>query len=168
MACIDKLYVKSYFEYDDLRKWAIVYYPQLLWHFYDITLDYNKWKTNINSWVENQKMILSRELAKIDNEEDLRIASFKLIRHYQNSADYDCPYEQAEYEVKSIFKRKKLIETDQIENEYETPVMNTPIKVDKKLLWTCPLPCVRRYLEEQCGYKTRWYHKIFWRGKRYF
>ena len=168
MACIDKLYVKSYFEYDNLRKWAIAYYPQLLCYFYDITLDYDKWRANVSSWVENQKEILSRDLALIDNEEDLRIAPFNLIRFYKNSANYDCPYERAEDEVKSIFKRKELIETDQIENEYATPVMNTPIEVDRILLWTCPLPCVRRYLEGMCGYKTRWYHKIFWRGKRHF
>lgn len=140
----------------------------MLFYFYDITLDYDKWQANVNSWVENQKEILSRELDIIDNEEDVRITSFNLIRHYKNSVDYDCPYEQAEDEVKSIFKRKKLIETDQIENEYATPVMNTLIEVDKILLWICPLPCVRRYLEEMCKYKTRWYHKIYWKGKRHF
>ena len=26
--------------------------------------------------------------------------------------------------------------------------MNTPFEVDKKLLWICPVPCVRKYLEE--------------------
>ena len=39
MAAIDKMYCHSYYEYDDLRKWAIVYYPQLLFYFYTITLD---------------------------------------------------------------------------------------------------------------------------------
>ena len=44
MAAIDKIYVHSYYEYDDLRKWAIVYYPQLLFYFYTITLDYKLWQ----------------------------------------------------------------------------------------------------------------------------
>ena len=49
MAAIDKMYCHSYYEYDDLRKWAIAYYPQLLFYFYTITLDYILWEKNVNS-----------------------------------------------------------------------------------------------------------------------
>ena len=24
------------------------------------------------------------------------------------------------------------------------------------------------WLKEHCGYKTKWYHKLFWRGKKHF
>lgn len=97
MAAIDKLYVRTYDEYDDVRRWALVYYPKLLIYFYNI---------------------------------DLRQDDFK---HGQ-------------------------------------PIMNTPIKVDRKLKWICPVPCVREYLHEQCGVnpKWEWLYKIFWRGKKYF
>lgn len=54
------------------------------------------------------------------------------------------------------------------ENLYSCPITNTPFSVDKKLLWICPVPCVRKYLEEQCGYKTKWYHKLFWKGRKHF
>jgi len=57
---------------------------------------------------------------------------------------------------------------EEFEKECELPVTNTPIKVDRKLLWICPIGFVRDYLLNNCGYKTRWYHKIFWRGRRYF
>ena len=38
MAAIDKLYVKDFTEYEDLRLWALVYYPKLLLYFYDPTV----------------------------------------------------------------------------------------------------------------------------------
>ena len=97
MAAIDKLYVRTYEEYDEVRRWALVYYPKLLIYFYSI---------------------------------DFRLEDFK---HAQ-------------------------------------PITNTPFKVDMKLKWICPVPCVREYLHEQCGvnHKWEWLYKIFWRGKKYF
>ena len=97
MAAIDKLYVRTYEEYDDVKRWAIIYYPKLLIYFYHI---------------------------------DLRMDDF---RHAQ-------------------------------------PITNTPLKVDRKLKWICPVPCVREYLHNQCGVnpKWEWLYKIFWKGKKYF
>ena len=59
---------------------------------------------------------------------------------------------------------------DELEDDYSCPVMNTTCNIDIKLLWICPLPEVRRYLYEQCGYKKRWewLYKIFWKGKNEF
>lgn len=169
MAAIDKMYCHSYYEYDDLRKWAIVYYPQLLFYFYNITLDYAKWQKNVDSWLDTTKRHIMQGLAMrlggANNNDD---AIQNLIKYYKESANYDCPYEQAKSEVDDIFERKALLDAGMLEEEYTFPVMNTPLSVDKKLLWICPIPCVRKYLEEQCGYKTRWYHKLFWRGREYF
>lgn len=99
MAAVDKLYVRTYEEYDDLRRWALAYYPKLLIYFYDIN-----------------------------------------------------------------YPRGKFL------NEISVPVMNTPLKVDRKLKWICPVPCVREYLHKQCGVnpKWEWLYRIFWRGKKYF
>lgn len=168
MAAIDKIYCHSYYEYDDLRKWAIAYYPQLLFYFYTITLDYILWQKNVNSWLDMTKRHLIMNLIKIGNTDNIDNAIQNLIKHYKESANYDCPYEQAKNEVEDIFTRKTLFDAGMLEEEYSFPVMNTPLNVDRKLLWICPIPCVRKYLEEQCGYKTRWYHKLFWRGKKYF
>ena len=168
MAAIDKMYCHSYYEYDDLRKWAIVYYPQLLFYFYDITLDYTKWQKNVDSWLDMTKRHLMMDLIKIGDTDNTEYAILNLIKHYKESANYDCPYEQAKCEVDAIFTRKMLLDAGMLEEEYTFPVINTSFSVDKKLLWICPIPCVRKYLEEQCGYKTRWYHKLFWRGKKYF
>ena len=168
MAAIDKMYCHSYYEYDDLIKWAIAYYPQLLFYFYTITLDYTLWQKNVDSWLDMTKSHLIIDLIKIGNTDNIDNAIQNLIKHYKESANYDCPYEQAKSEVEDIFTRKTLLDAGMLEEEYTFPVMNTPLNVDRKLLWICPIPCVRKYLEEQCGYKTKWYHKLFWRGKKYF
>ena len=168
MAAIDKMYVRSYYEYDELRKWAIAYYPQLLFYFYDITLDYTKWQKNVDNWLDMTKRHLIMDLVKIGNTDNTEDAIQNLIKQYKESANYDCPYEQAKSEVDDIFERKTLLDLGMLEEEYSFPVMNTPFSVDKKLLWICPIPCVRKYLEEHCGYKTRWYHRLFWRGRKYF
>ena len=97
MAAIDKLYVKEYFDYVELVKWSLVYYPKLLLFMY---------------------------------------LSFRF-------QDF---------------------------GEHEVPIMNTPFKVDRKLKWICPVPCVREYLHKQCGVnpKWEWLYRIFWKGKKYF
>lgn len=110
MAAIDKLYLKSWHEFDRLVRWSICYYPQLLNYMYDWRMTYKDWKEAAN---------------KSDAE---------------------------------------------LEDDYSLPVMNTRWKIDHKLLWICPLPEVRKYLYEQCGYSKRWeqIYKIFWRGKYEF
>ena len=169
MAAIDKMYVHSYYEYDDLRKWAIVYYPQLLFYFYNITLDYTKWQKNVDSWLDEVKRHITWGLVmRLGNANNTDDAIQNLIKYYKESVNYDCSYEQAKSEVDDIFARKMLLDAGMLEGEYSLPVMNTPLSVDRKLLWICPISCVRKYLEEQCGYKTKWYHKLFWRGKKYF
>ena len=55
MAAIDKMYVHSYYEYDDLRRWAIAYYPELLFYFYDITITPQQWEENKNEWLSKNK-----------------------------------------------------------------------------------------------------------------
>lgn len=166
MAAIDKLYVHSYYEYDDLRRWAIAYYPELLFHFYDITMTYRQWESNCNAYVKRQIAIAKRDAAKAIAP-DGGWSAEQLIKHYKESVGYNCPVEQAEEEIDAIYEAYYKTEKDW-ENSYTCPVMNTPFEVDKKLLWICPVPCVRKYLEEHCGYKTKWYHKLFWRGKKHF
>ena len=165
MAAIDKLYIHSFYEYDDLRKWAIVYYPELLFYFYDITMTYQKWEDNCKAYIKQHITIAKRDFEKIGGVESKAVEN--LIKHYKEVADYDCPQDQAENEAFAIINAYKKTARDW-EELYSMPVMNTPLEVDRKLLWICPVPCVHKYLEEQCGYKIKWYHKLFWRGKKHF
>jgi len=164
MAAIDKMYVNSYFDYDDLRKWAIAYYPKLLFYFYDIAMTHQQWEDDVETYVKQHIAIAKRDYKKIGVE---NLAVENIVKHYKETADYDCPIEQAKEEALAIIDAYYRNASDW-EKLYSCPIMNTPFGVDRKLLWICPLPCVRKYLEEHCGYKTRWYHKLFWRGRKMF
>ena len=165
MAAIDKMYVHLYYEYDELRRWAIAYYPELLFYFYDITMTYQQWEDNCRAYVKQHIDIAKRDYEKTGGTE--YNAVHNLIKRYKEVAGYDCPLEQAQDEAFAIIDAYKRTAED-LEELYSVPIMNTPFKVDKKLLWICPVPCVRKYLEEHCGYKTKWYHKLFWKGKKHF
>ena len=167
MAAIDKMYVHSYYEYDDLRRWAIVYYPELLFHFYDITMTYQQWVDNCRSYVKQHIAIAKRDYEKLGSFSSISEAEYNLKQHYLKVSGYVCPTKQAIEETKYIIDAYHKTAEDW-EDSYTCPIMNTPFGVDKRLLWRCPVPCVRKYLEEHCGYKTKWYHKLFWRGKKHF
>ena len=120
------------------------------------------------NWIEHEKKVIERDYAKLGEFEYMDEAIKNLQKHYSKTAHYKCPKEQAEDEVKYILRQYEKLQYDLLEDDYTFPVMNTPFEVDKKLKWICPAPCVRKYLEEHCGYKTKWYHKLFWRGKKHF
>ena len=167
MAAIDKMYVHSYYEFEMFRNWALVYYPELIFYFYGFDLTYEEWVKNRKSWVGTNMEIAKRDYEKITPFSSRAEAEYNLKKHYKESADYDCPTEQAVEEASDIIQRYYM-GVDDWEEKYTFPVTNTPLSVDRKLLWICPIPFVREYLKEHCGYKTRWYHKLFWRGKKHF
>lgn len=167
MAAIDKMYVHSYYEYDDLRRWAIAYYPELLCYFYDIIMTPQQWENNCKVYAEKQLEISKREYKKLGNFSSVSEAEYNLKQYYFKTVGYLCSKHQVIEETKYIIEAYNKTAKDW-EELYTCPVMNTPLEVDRKLLWICPVPCVRKYLEEQCGYKTRWYHKLFWKGKKHF
>ena len=170
MAAIDKLYVHSYYEYDDLRKWTIAYYPELLFYFYDITLTWSRYAENVKERVEQEEKRIKRDYAKLGHSCSLDEAVENLQKYYKEIVGYDCPKEQAIEEVKYIISSYDKLKNGLLVEEYTFPVMNTPFSVDKKLKWICPVPCVREYLHKQCGVnpKWKWFYKLFWRGKKHF
>ena len=157
MAGIDKMYLKDWFAFDRLVRWSICHYPVLLNYFYNWRMTYEEWEESDNEYVKTTRKINERDLEKIGGKDT------------KETADYDCPYEQALSEVTSILDIAHMDDFELAE-EHSRPVLNTPISIDKKLLWLCPIPEVREYLHDQCGYKRRWewLYKIFWRGKKEF
>lgn len=166
MAAIDKMYVNSYCDYDMLRKWAIAYYPELLFYFYNITLTYQQWEDNCRNYVKSNLEIAKRDYEKLGNFTDEDDAVIEKWNQYKKDG-LDVPLYSIAESVHYIIEAYNKTAEDW-EQSYVYPVMNTPFKVDKKLLWICPVPCIRKYLKEHCGYKTRWYHKLFWKGKKHF
>lgn len=170
MAAIDKLHLRDWHEFDKLVRWSICHYPKLLNYMYDWRMTYKDWNDAMNESIKSTKQIAERELKKIGGRDvSLQDGIYNLIDHYRKEADYECSYEQAKEEVEYILEiaNKSYIE---LEDGYYRSIMNTPCKIDRKLLWICPLPEIRKYLYEQCGYKKRWewLYKIFWKGKKEF
>lgn len=166
MAAIDKLYLNDWYEFDRLVRWSICYYPKLLNYMYDWRMTYKDWDKAMNESIKSTKQIFKRELEKIGGKDvSLQDGINNLIGHYRKDADYERSYEQAKEEVEYILKKVNESD-DELEADYKRPVMLTSYKVDRKLLWICPLPEVRKYLYEQCGYKKHWewLYKLFWKG----
>ena len=163
MAAIDKLYVKDYYDLYDLRLWAMMYYPKLLYHFYSSAYDataesfeksQKKQAKTLKAWAINYWKQMSA-----DGGINAAIAWLKVNRNMTE----DEAREHAEEVKKYVMTPIEVLAEDTT-----VPVMNTPFKVDKKLKWICPLRCVRKYLQDNCGVKEHWYYKLFWRGRKHF
>lgn len=162
MAAIDKLYVQSYSDLSELRVWALVYYPKLFLYMYDsaLTLSYKDYEKSVTHTAKVNQKIYKTHWESISPDGTINCA----IAYYLNAG---CSTETAQENAKdSQMLANKTFE--EIKSEIRVLVLNTPAKVDKKLKWICPLPCVRLYLQEQCGVKEHWYYKLFWRGRRKF
>ena len=166
MAAIDKIYAKSFYEYDDFLKWVIIYYPKMLLKFYDIHITADEWNKSEKYHLENTKTIYQRDLEKLGKFKDKEEAVQNLINHYAE-VGYECPVKQAKDEVDYILEVSSYDDYDILMN-YSMPIACLTFKQDKILKWRCPIPFIREYLETHCGYKTRWYHKLFWKGKKLF
>lgn len=161
MAAIDKLHLSSYHELISLKKWAIIYYPELLSYIYDcyfnITAEeFQKTKERIardyyNTYQLNWK--------KVSPDNTLNGA----IAHLMSECGLS---EEGAVEDANEYYRYKQKSEEECINDVTVSVMNTPLRVDRKLKWRCPLPCIRMYLQSQCGVKEHWYYKLFWRGKK--
>lgn len=170
MAGIDKLHLKSWHTFDKLVRWSICHYPKLLNYMYDWRITYNDWDKSMKASIKMAKKINARDIEKIGGKDvSLRDATYNLIDYYRKESDYECSYDQAKWEAESILNIANKSDIE-LEDDYSQSVMNTPCKIDRKLLWICPLPEVRKYLYEQCGYKKRWewLYKMFWKGKYEF
>ena len=170
MAAIDKLHLRDWYEFDKLVRWSICHYPKLLNYMYDWRMTYNDWDKSMKASIKMTKKINARDIEKIGGKDvSLRDATYNLIDYYRKESDYECSYDQAKWEAESILNIANKSDIE-LEDDYSRSVMNTPCKIDRKLLWICPLPEVRKYLYEQCGYKKRWewLYKMFWKGKYEF
>ena len=166
MAAIDKLYAHNYRQYDDLLRWVMIYYPKMLVSFFDIHITSNDYYARLEEWTKGTREIFERDYKKLGNFETTEEAIENLRNHYKKY-NYDMPQNQLEEEVDYIIEHYNLDEYE-IEELYSFPIMRPTFKEDKILKWRCPLPFVRDYLKTHCGVKTRWYHKLFWKGEKLF
>lgn len=159
MAAIDKLWIKDFYNLDDLRRWAIVYYPKLfIW--LNTTLTKGELEEFKVKHASDYKRIIEKQWKEASSDGTVNSA----VAYFKSKGYSD---EDATWNANELYKEYRT-SINEIYNKVDYPVMNAPLKVDKKLKWICPVPCVREYLQKQCGVKERWYYKLFWRGKKYF
>lgn len=169
MAAIDRLYVNHYYEFDDFIKWCIIYYPKLLLSVYDWHLTYDEFEKRRNAWVKLTRKRIIQDYARLGKYKTKKQAIQNVIKHYKETADYDCPYDQAKEEVEYCVEEYNKPNSE-LYWEYEAPIANFSFDDDLILKWHCPLPFVREYLQKQCGVnpKWEWFYKLFWKGKKLF
>lgn len=163
MAAIDKLHLKDYVDLDNLRRWALIYYPKLFTYFYSdaITMNEKEFSSYKKSYARGTYKALQQQWHRFSSDGTVN-AAIAYLKETYNMSESD-----AVYDANEAYKDyKKSI--GQLEDSTALTIMNTPCKVDKKLKWICPLPCIREYLQNQCGVKERWYYKLFWKGKKHF
>ena len=156
MAAIDKMYLKDYCVFDEFRLWCLIHNPKLLRHFYHWNTTQQEW----NKWKEN---IYNRN--KEINDLYMPYAStIESLQDYYKKSDYIASYDQVYDEVTETLEEHEALKDKQTYIENITlPVTNFSCKEDKYLLWHCPIKEVREYLIKQCGYKERWYYKLFFK-----
>jgi hypothetical protein len=162
MAAIDKLYIHSFEELSQLRKWALAYYPKLLLFVYDefLTMNEQEFETmadNTVKYLRNQNRN-SWNYVSSDGTLNSAIAHFKNLNYEESEA----------ISIANLYYKDYKKTLKQLRQELKIPVMNAPFRIDKKLKWICPLGFIRTYLILQCGVHEEWYYKLFWRGKKHF
>ena len=171
MAAIDKLYLKDYSDFLILRLWALKYFPGLRLAFYDFFENGAEFHRQKKTIAERNLDITRKEYIRVfgdpsmNNSMDYAIANIK--KQYMDGAEYDCSDEQAKEEAEYIKKNYEKT-YDDFYIEASVPVMNASLSQDRRLKWTCPIPAVREYLQNQCGVKKNreWLYRLFWLGKR--
>jgi hypothetical protein len=156
MAAIDKMYLKDYYVFDEFRLWCLIYNPKLLRHFYHWNITYKEWE----QWKENYYNT-SKEI----NDGHMQYAStIESLQEYYKKQDYDAPYKQLMNEVIDTLRQNEALkDKEQFIEDATLAIAHLSPKEDKYLLWHCPIEEVREYLIKQCGYKERWYYKLFFK-----
>ena len=164
MAGIDKMYLSNYDTLAELKRWISAYYPKLYSYMYDWAFNVTKKEFEEQQLDRAKKALKSykNDWDRVSSDGTLNCAVAYIMRERTGWDEED-----ATEEAKCI-KRRAQMSLAKVKEEIAFPVLNTPLSVDRKLKWICPLPCVRIYLQTQCGVKEHWWYKLFWRGRKEF
>lgn len=162
MAAIDKLYITEYDDLANLRIWANAYYPKLFFWFYEraLTIDEEEFNKLKKKYAKKRLLEATSYWRQISPDNTINGA----VAHLMGQG---WPEEDAKDEAEYYYDWAHRT-VEEFEKLVGITVMNTPSRVDRLLKWYCPLDRIREYLKDQCGVKTRWYHKLFWKGKERF
>lgn len=164
MAAIDKMYLNEYYLFDEFRLWCLVNNPKLLYHFYNWNMnekEFGEWKEYCYN---NQKEILEEQH---DRHKDIKTYR-KWLKDTYKDIEYPLPDYSNEQIQEDIDYHNKLWNAVQNKEKWiekhKLPITNFSCEEDKYLLWHCPIREIREeYLFKQCGYKEKWYYKLFFK-----
>lgn len=157
MAGIDKMHLKDYYVFDEFRLWCLIHNPKLLNHLYN-------WNRTHKEWDELKENIYQRDKSMCELHH-ARFSSIESLKeYYLTNCDYKAPLVQLAKEVSEHLQlRDELANKDLYLKNITLPISNFSCKEDRYLLWHCPIEEVREYLTKQCGYKEKWYYKLFFK-----
>lgn len=157
MAAIDKMYLKDYEVFDEFRLWCLIYNSKLLKHFYYWNMTRKEWDEKKEAKYQNDRIIWALNHSYFSDIESLK-------EYYLTRSCYKAPLTQLTQEVNDHLQMgNELANRDLYIKNITLPITNFSCKEDKYLLWHCPIEEVREYLTKQCGYKERWYYKLFFK-----
>lgn len=164
MAAIDKLYIRDFEALIELKKWALAYYPKLFIYMYPwaFTITQREYEGARMRRAKALQKLYKEEWSEISPNGTLNCGVAHLMEECSEWTESDA-VEEAKY-----IKSRAEMSIEELRKDIGFPVLNTPLKVDKKLKWICPLPTVRMYLQENCGVKEHWWYKLFWKGRKEF
>lgn len=164
MAAIDKMYVNDYSALVELKKWAMSYYPKLLIYIPDWAFNVTKkeFEEAQLEFAKRAQKAYKDDWDRISSDGTINCAIAYILREWDGWNEED-----ATIEAKRL-KSYANMSIEELKEEIDFPILHTPMRVDRKLKWICPLSSVRIYLQTHCGVKEHWWYKLFWRGRRDF
>ncbi len=168
----DKLYVKTYADYYEIRCWALVYFPELLYYFLNHDLTFYEHEKTRKDYVREMRTEIEKNYKRLGKFKSTEEAVTNLIKYYKRIHHYDCPKEQAEKETITSIERYQRLQYDGdkgLDSIVAFPVLIMTPDLMRKLKWICPIKCVREYLKEHKQLNPRWekFYKLFWKGKNH-
>jgi hypothetical protein len=156
MAAIDKMYLKDYYVFDEFRLWCLIHNPKLLKHFYNWNMTQQEWSRYKENKYHHDKKLCDRLHPYFSNIESLQ-------QYYLQFGIKVSPGQLSHEVSEHLHWYEKLKSKEKCIEDCDVAVTCFSCKEDKYLLWYCPIQEVREYLIKQCGYKERWYYKLFFK-----
>ena len=166
MAAVDKLRCSDYNDFTEFKLWVLKNNPSLSYNFYNFFLsepEWDKWKDDLYNFDKESN---DRDYKKYGIELGIEKATERFLEMYleRNHNLNGMNFKLAESEIEDIEKEnRKLKNKSKFIDSIALPICNFSFNQDLYLKWHCPIEFVRKYLKEQCGVKTRWYHKIYFK-----
>lgn len=168
MAAIDKIYIYNYEDFVEFKIWCLMHCKKALPYFYDFFMSYTEWNENKLRQYESDASDYKSFFATYKEKNDLYEFYLNSYRSMGDNRADEVIMAQTTEEWDEMIEREKRYDTcavgDIMREDFSIPIANLPDKLDRYLLWYCPLDFIRGYLKENCGYETKWYHKIFFKN----